>query len=62
MLLRTDKGMTSLNGKNFNLFDIELALLQIKRKFTRGKNFETYLITSEFKCLLKKLDMKGTLQ
>ena len=59
MLLRTGKGMTSLKGKNL---DIEFELLKIKRKFTWGKIFEINLLTSEFNCLLKKLDMKGILQ
>ena len=59
MLLRTDKGRTSLNRKNL---EIEFGLLKIKRKFTWGKNFETNLTTSEFNCLFKKLDMKGILQ
>ena len=59
-LFRTDKGVTSLNAKK-NLY-MEFGLLKTKRKFTWRESFVTNLTTSEFNCLFRKPDMKGTLE
>ena len=67
MLLRTDKGMTFLNGKKLRYRiwideTLNVSLLGSNTWAYLGEIFEINLTTSEFNCLFRKPDMKGTLQ